>query len=434
MTPRDEKNLPSELRYHVIFDTNGILSVKWSDSTICDFKNSFQKDDRLKLELIAFEPVFDEWRKKFTKIVSEMLKAHRDKTEALNKYLAMDLPVAEVSTATIKAKSDDYINKMGLKVVKPDVSTFPTLDFFHRANISHPPFENGDKGFRDAVIATATISHVKANSDHHHLVVCGDKALSAYIEEQLQALTNFRIVSNLEEAGSQLNLALNNLDEQLGDMARERFADFSKNTGIYFDLGIEEKIKDAYESEYPTASSVKEYEKQIQDSLLAPSTPNAHWEVGGITIRPVETTFVGRQGNRLHWESDIGFTTAYSLTPLSADSTLTSPSTVDHDIIYAISWSTEYSTDGYFTNPEIDKIEKLDDTPKYRPSSSFYDSMSKLAALAGYNSTNSGAQIYRWPPQDYDGSKSFGALKTLLGLNLSGKSVEQIEDGVDETQ
>lgn len=460
MSGEDNQAQP-ELKYHLIFDTNGILSVKWSNAaTFHSFMDDLKGDSRLELELIAFRPVFEEWRKHFIEAAAGMLGKHKRRAKALGNYFSLEMPVPELTDEDIEQKSDAYIAKLGIKVVEADVSEFPTLDFFSRANEAKPPFENQDKGFRDAVIATAIIAHVKANPEVRHLVLCNDKTLTTYIEELLDGNKNFKVVPNLDKAESELNLALSNLDLSLGDVAKEHFAGPPSTSGIYFDLGVEGKIQAAYEAEYPDPDSVKRYQKELaaKSSTLTPVIPNARWETSGVVVKVIETTFVRRDGNKLYWESDIGYTKTYKLESSSTNIIMSSPGTVDHSVVYAVGWSTEQQDDDYFVNPALEgAIEKIDDIPRYRPSSSFYDSMSSFAALNQINSTitgltgldsvkdslaalASGAQTFQWPQTDMtsaidaiNSSLKFSTtdLYPSLGLSIPNTDDEKEDEDTD---
>lgn len=146
----------------------------------------------------------------------------------------------------------------------------------------------------------------EANQNINHLIICYDDVLCEYLLKKKGA-KNVRIVKNLDEADSQLNLALSNLDEQLRDKAKAKLADIKNESGIFYDLDITDKLTALCFQEYPNSAAVANSEvvtkpKRDVRGILTQTyliSNSSKLRLINMVIKILDTSFIKREGVKL---------------------------------------------------------------------------------------------------------------------------------------
>ena len=157
----------------IVFDTNSLRGEGWP-RVDADLENLFQLARIFEIDLYIPDPVKEEleefWRRGAAERIltletalNKVLKDQPDNQQLKSvKLRSADERVSEVLKRAEKASSEWNIK--GLPITKRSCE-----ELFHLAATKTPPFQESDKGFKDAVILLSAIDHLKPADNPHGL-------------------------------------------------------------------------------------------------------------------------------------------------------------------------------------------------------------------------------------------------------------------------
>ena len=369
----------------VFFDANAVYSQSITDAIkneVSDLIEQHSLFPELKIKWTIPEMALKE-RKRQMLVKAEALMPSISRMEAL---LGVNWGVTKENLSRhIDEVAEKQIKSLGIEVRKLNTKLVDWNELIHKSAYKLPPFEPGEKekGFKDAIILETFQQHIQEINDKKEksqvLLVTGDGLLADTSKAALAHLDYVRVLRDLEELKSELNIYSSNVDqdfaERLVNKATAYFFRPGDERTLYFKKSINALVNDAYGEKLkelrPGATSTKTDKVLIGQSSFVKKhldkvffSNRISYELSSLKNKASPAFGYQPIGlERLGSDANSGILSVLSNAPANnASILLTGPEmelVARFKVIVQINWSANLNKEINLISPKIDGIEYI---------------------------------------------------------------------------
>ena len=369
----------------VFLDANAVYSQSITEaikSEVADLIGQHSLYPELKIKWTIPEMALKE-RKRQMLSKAELLLPSIGKMEAL---LGVNWGVTKENLSRyIDETAEKQIKSLGIEVRPLNTKLVDWEQLVHKSAYKLPPFESGDKekGFKDAIILETFLQHVNEINEKKEafqvLMVTGDALLGVASKVAMANHDFVRILSDLEELKSELNIYSSNVDQDFAEgLVKKASAYFFKpgdERTLYFKKSINALVNESWGEKLrelrPGATSTRTDKVLIGQSSFIKKhlekvffSNRISYELSSLRNKvspPLGYQPIGLE--RLGSDSNSGILSFLSNAPVANTSTLLTGSEMElvarFKVIIQINWSANLNNQINLISPKIESIEYI---------------------------------------------------------------------------
>jgi hypothetical protein len=204
--------------YNIVFDTSALMSENFPDLSAA-FRQLSEYANTLGIKLYIPDIVLQELQQKFIDRTNDSFKKIQTEQRKLKKIvqerIIISLPQMDDLVLEYKREIDRIIQNINLIIIPmPSLSARELID---KAVRRVPPFEIGDKGFRDSMIIESIIEYGLNNNINKFMFVAIDKIFENQVIERVASEKgiNLEVKRTVDEVNNTIFKVLNKMQKKL---------------------------------------------------------------------------------------------------------------------------------------------------------------------------------------------------------------------------